>query len=82
MKADALLTLDGRYDRREIMRDAHRQRRQMMRHGWTWSRCLAFSWSKAKMMRARLNADRDKVEKTSFRSTFLHSLKGSMAALN
>jgi hypothetical protein len=49
--------------------DAHRQRRQMIRHGWTWSRCLAFSWTKAKAMRARLNADPDKVEKTLVRPT-------------
>lgn len=69
MKPDTLLTPDGRYDRRAIMRDAHRQRRQMMRYGWTWSRCLASSWSKAKAMRARLRADPDKVEKTLVRPT-------------
>lgn len=69
MKADTLLTRDGRYDRRAIMVDAHRQRRQMARHGWSWSRCLAFSWSKARAMRDRLNADPDKIVKTIVRPT-------------
>ena len=66
---DTLLTLDGAYNRRAIMRDAHRQRRQMARYGWTWSRCLQFSWSKAKMMRARLRADPNKVERHMVRPT-------------
>ncbi|MBG0800792.1 hypothetical protein IYW40_04695 [Methylocystis sp. H4A] len=64
MKPDTLLTPSGAYDKAAIMLDAHRQRRQMMRYGWTWSRCLAFSWTKAKAMRARLRADPNKVEKT------------------
>ncbi|MCC3245090.1 hypothetical protein LG047_07130 [Methylocystis sp. WRRC1] len=48
-----LLLPDGRFDRRAIMRDAHRQFRLMAAHGWSWSRCLAFSWARAKAMRAR-----------------------------
>lgn len=69
MKADTLLTARGAYDRRAIVVDAHRQRRQIARHGWTWSRCLAFSWTKAKMMRARLNAEPDKVSRVMARPT-------------
>jgi hypothetical protein len=64
-----LLTRSGHFDRAAIMKDAHRQRRQMARHGWSWSRCLEFSWSKAKAMRARLNADPDKVERVMVRPT-------------
>jgi hypothetical protein len=56
MKPDALLTPLGGYDRSAIMRDAHRQRRLMMRHGWTWARCLTYSWTRARAMRARLAA--------------------------
>ncbi len=47
-----LLLQDGRYDRRAILRDAHRQYVQMRRLGWSWSRCLSFSWSRARAMRA------------------------------
>ncbi|WP_292532949.1 hypothetical protein [Methylocystis sp.] len=60
MKPDALLTSDGHYDRSAIMTDAHRQRRLMARHGWTWSRCLRFSWTKARVMRERLNTASNK----------------------
>jgi hypothetical protein len=69
MRADSLITPTGRYDRSAIMKDAHRQRRQMMRHGWSWSRCLAFSWSKARAMRARLNAEPDRPERVMVRPT-------------
>jgi hypothetical protein len=69
MRADDLLTPTGAYDRAAIMRDAHRQRRQMTRHGWTWSRCLSFAWTKAKAMRARLNAEPDKIERAMVRPT-------------
>ncbi len=48
-----LLDKDGAFDRAAIMRDAHRQYRQMRRFGWSWSRCLSFAWSKAKAMRLR-----------------------------
>lgn len=69
MKPDDLLTITGAYDRVAIMKDAHRQRRQMMRHGWTWSRCLAFSWAKAKAMRAHLGAEPDRPERLMVRPT-------------
>ncbi len=69
MKPDALLTPSGYYDKAAIMSDAYRQRRQMARDGWSWSRCLRFSWTKARAMRARLNADPDKVVKTLVRRT-------------
>lgn len=69
MKAEDLLTHDGRYDRPAIMVDARRQHRQMARHGWSWARCLKLAWAKAKAMRARLNADPDKVVKTIVRPT-------------
>jgi hypothetical protein len=69
MKPDDLLTFTGAYDRVAIMKDAHRQRRQMMRHGWTWSRCLAFSWAKAKAMRQRLDADPDRPGRVMVRPT-------------
>ena len=35
----------------------------MARFGWDWSRCLAFSWAKARAMRARMAVDLDKVER-------------------
>ena len=69
MEPDALVDSTGRFDKAAIIVDAHRQRRQMARHGWTWSRCLSFSWTKAKGMRERLNADPDKIEKTIVRPT-------------
>jgi hypothetical protein len=69
MKPETLLTPTGRYDRAAIMKDAHRQRRQMARHGWSWGRCLAFSWSKAKAMRQRLNAEPDRPERLMVRPT-------------
>lgn len=50
-----MLTDDGRYDRRAIMVDAHRQHRLMARHGWSWSRCLKLAWAKARAMRARVH---------------------------
>jgi hypothetical protein len=62
-------TPTGANDKAAIMRDANRQRRQMARHGWSWSRCLAFSWSKAKAMRARLHADPDRPTRAMVRPT-------------
>ncbi len=46
-----LLLPNGEYDRREIMSDAHKQYRRMRRFGWTWQRCLKFSWARARAMR-------------------------------
>ena len=46
-----MLTHTGAYDRSAIMRDAHRQFGQMRRYGWSWGRCLAFSWARARAMR-------------------------------
>jgi hypothetical protein len=69
MKPKTLFTPTGAYDKAAIMRDAHRQRRLMARHGWTWSRCLTFSWSKARAMRERLHAEPDKVERLMVRPT-------------
>lgn len=66
---ETLLTCDGRFDKAAIMKDAHRQRRLMARHGWSWSRCLAFSWSKARAMRERLSAEPGKVERVMVRPT-------------
>ncbi len=47
-----LLTPDGQYDRGAICREAHRQFRQMRRFGWSFGRCMGFSWAKARAMRA------------------------------
>ncbi len=47
-----LLTPDGSYDRAAIMREAHRQFRQMRSFGWSFGRCLSFAWAKARAMRA------------------------------
>jgi hypothetical protein len=53
-KPDDLITADGRYDKAAILRDAHRhQYGAMRRHGWSWSRCLSFSWAQARAMRDR-----------------------------
>jgi hypothetical protein len=49
-----LITPDGRYDKAAILRDAHCHRYgAMRRHGWGWSRCLAFSWAQARAMQER-----------------------------
>jgi hypothetical protein len=49
-----LITPDGRYDKAAILRDAHCHRYgAMRRHGWGWSRCLAFSWARARAMQER-----------------------------
>jgi hypothetical protein len=49
-----LVTPDGRYDRAAILRDAHyHQYGAMRRHGWSWSRCLSFSWARARAMQER-----------------------------
>jgi hypothetical protein len=46
-----LITPDGRYDKAAILRDAHcHQYGAMRRHGWSWSRCLSFSWARARAM--------------------------------
>jgi len=39
-----------KYDRRAIMRDAHRQWRMSQRlgMGWTWSKCVSRAWEAAK----------------------------------
>ncbi len=50
-KPDDLITADGRYDKAAILRDAHRhQYGAMRRHGWSWSRCLSFSWAQARAL--------------------------------
>ncbi len=46
-----LLTPAGRFDRAAIMRDAHDQFRRTRALGWSWSRCLSFSWARARAMR-------------------------------
>jgi hypothetical protein len=51
------------------MRDAHRRHHLMARHGWTWSRCLTFAWTKARAMRERLHADPEKIERAMVRPT-------------
>lgn len=56
MRPCNLLTPSSGYDRAAIMRDAHRQYRLMACHGWTWARCLSFSWARAKAMRAAREA--------------------------
>jgi hypothetical protein len=52
----ALLTAAGRLDRRAVMTEAHRQFRLMRRYGWSFGRCLSFSWAKARERRARLQS--------------------------
>ncbi len=59
VKGIDLITLDGRYDKAAILRDAHyHQYGAMRRHGWSWSRCLSFSWAlaRARQERAQLAA--------------------------
>jgi hypothetical protein len=80
MKPDSLLTPTGRYARAAIMKDAHRQRRQMARHGWSWSRCLTFSWAKARAMRERLHAEPDKIERVMVRPT-VENISAMFAAI-
>ncbi len=46
-----LLRPDGRFDRSAIMSDAHDQYRRTRALGWSWSRCLSFSWARARAMR-------------------------------
>jgi hypothetical protein len=48
-----LILPDGRYDNAAIIRDARRQWFLMGRCGWTWSRCLTFSWTKARAQRRK-----------------------------
>jgi hypothetical protein len=49
-----LITPDGGYDKAAILRDAHYHRYgAMRRHGWSWSRCLSFSWARARAMQER-----------------------------
>jgi hypothetical protein len=49
-----LITPDGRYDKAAIFCDAHdHQYGAMRRHGWSCSRCLSFSWARARAMRER-----------------------------
>ncbi len=49
-----LITPHGRCDKAAILRDAHCHRYgAMRRHGWGWSRCLAFSWARARAMQER-----------------------------
>ncbi|WP_144259387.1 hypothetical protein [Methylocystis sp. ATCC 49242] len=48
-----LIRVDGDYDHAAILRDAHRQFRVMGRHGWSFSRCLAYSWTRARAQRDR-----------------------------
>lgn len=53
----ALITPEGHYDKAAILRDAHyHQYGAMRRHGWSWSRCLSFSWVRARAMQDELAA--------------------------
>ncbi len=47
-----MLKADGSFDRGAVMRDAHAQYRRTRALGWSWGRCLAFSWARARAMRA------------------------------
>lgn len=42
-----------RYDRRAVMKDAHKRYRAGLRLncGWTWAQCLSLAWCAAKMRR-------------------------------
>lgn len=42
--------MNPRYDRRAIMKDAHRQWRSSQRFGlgWSWSKCMSRAWEAAK----------------------------------
>ncbi len=51
-----LVTPAGRFDRRAVMTEAHRQFRLMRRYGWSFGRYLSFAWAKAREQRARLHA--------------------------
>lgn len=48
-----LIRANGDYDHAAILRDAHRQFRVMGRHGWSFSRCLAYAWTRASAQRDR-----------------------------
>jgi len=48
-----MLMLGNRFDKRAIMRDAHRVYRSMGPLGWSWSRCLSYAWVKAREVRRR-----------------------------
>jgi hypothetical protein len=48
-----LIRRDGCYDSAAITRDAHRQFRVMGPHGWSFSRCLSYSWTRARAQRER-----------------------------
>lgn len=56
--ATFLLTRDGCFDRRAIMRDAHRRHRDGRRLGlgWSFGQCLATAWAAARMQRAGVTA--------------------------
>lgn len=63
-----LVKPDGKIDRRLIAVEAHRQFEQAQRIGldWTFARCLAFTWHKAKGQRSlsaftRLEAEAKRV---------------------
>lgn len=53
-----------RYDRRAIMKDAHRQWRNSQRLdlGWTWSKCVSRAWEAAKGRRV-FDMQRNRVQR-------------------
>lgn len=44
------ITTKLKYDRKAVMRDAHRQWRQSQRLGlgWTWGKCISRAWEAAR----------------------------------
>jgi len=44
------ITIKPKYDRRAVMRDAHRQWRMSKRLGlgWTWGKCISRAWEVAR----------------------------------
>jgi hypothetical protein len=44
------ITTKPKYDRKAVMRDAHRQWRQSQRLGlgWSWGKCISRAWEAAK----------------------------------
>ncbi len=47
----AFVTDAGRYDRRAIMREAHRVFRMMRGRGWRFGDALRFAWGRARTAR-------------------------------
>ncbi len=47
----AFVTDAGTYNRRAVMREAHRVHRMMQGRGWTFAEALRFVWGRAREMR-------------------------------